>query len=417
MGDSHLSLKRDIFDTLASHLEEPEITVLIGARQVGKTTLLDQLEQDLLCKGIEQEDILRFNMDLEQDIERLSSQTEFLNLLKFNLGEKKKYIFVDEVQRIENAGKFFKGIYDQKLNLKFVLTGSSSLEIRSSVSESLAGRKRLFNIYPFSFREFLKAKDPKLIKIFDLEKEEIPKSIHADVLNLYQEYLVFGGYPKVVLSANVDDKVNELAEIYQSYIDKDIVGLLKVGDRVGFKDMLKVLAHQVGSTINYTSLANDTKLSVPTLHKYLDILNETFVAFPLSPYSTNINTEIKKSKKYYFYDNGMRNYILSNLDFWNQNLDKGALLENEIAKTLRVKIQANQSFHFWRTKSKAEVDFIIDAKNLIPYEVKQKYQFSRSYRSFMDSYKLSYGYLVNLEQAKLYNYDDYKIEAIFPWQI
>lgn len=392
---------------------------MIGSRQVGKTTCLDFIEKRLQEQvGVAQSNILRFNLDIERDFESFESQAKFIDLLKFYIKENEKlYVFVDEVQRIQNAGKFFKGIFDSKLNIKLVLTGSSSLEIRSSINESLAGRKKLFIFYPFRLSEFLEARDSSLLIVLD-STDSAPVREVDKVLSYYYEYLVFGSYPKVALASGLE-KISQLTEIYQSYIDKDIIKLLNIGDSRAFKNLLKALAARIGSQINNSSLANDLNISVQTLQKYLDILEETFVIFSVSPYFKNPNTEIKKAKKYYFYDNGLRNFVLNNLNLWScrDDKDQGALLENSVASFLKQKLKPNHNLYYWRTKSGAEMDFVYESNTLRAYEVKTSYKVSRSMKSFVEHHKPDNIFLVNMEDNKDLSNDDLMLKSIYPWQI
>lgn len=407
------------YDVLSSVCDGEEIVVLIGSRQVGKTTCLDFVERRLIdSEKVLQSNILRFNLDIEKDFENFETQTKFIEFLKFHTKPNQKlFVFVDEVQRIKNAGSFFKGIYDLKLNIKLVLTGSSSLEIRSSVSESLAGRKKLFNFYPFSFYEYIEIRDPSLLIVLD-STNNAPATLVDKVLNYYHEYLVFGSYPKVALVTSMDEKINHLTEIYQSYIDKDIIKLLNIGDSRAFKNLLKALAVRIGSQINNSDLANDLNISVPTLQKYLDILEETFIIFSLSPFFKNPNTEIKKAKKYYFYDNGLRNFVINNLNLWSERNDKdqGALLENATASFLKQRLKPNHNLYYWRTKSDAEVDFVLDSGlALRAYEVKNSYKNTRSIKSFIEHYKPDSFYLVNLLDREREKKKD--LISVYPWQI
>jgi len=413
-----INIERQIFSSLVGHLDSPDVTVLIGPRQVGKTTLLDALQELLLQqKAIKPNKILRFNLDLESDQQNFESQEEFIKLLKLKCSADKLYVFVDEAQKIDEPGRFFKGIFDLKLNLKLVLTGSSALEIRSKIGEALTGRKKIFQIHPFSFEEFLAAKNTELLDYLSLDSKQLPKSQIALLKDYYCEYMVYGGYPKVVKAANHEEKLSELDEIYQSYIDKDVIGLLKVGDALGFRKLLRLLAGQISGLINIGASSSDVELSSQTTTKYLDILEQTYVVFRLSPYYSNPSTELKKSRKYYFYDNGLRNFILNNLDAWHLRSDQGQLFENSVAQTLIRKVQSNEALHYWRSKSKAEVDFVYRTRAIMPYEAKLKYQFTRSYRSFMTNYKLQEGYLVNLEEEQVHDYGDFVIKSILPWYL
>jgi len=193
-------IKRHLFKELVQHLFKKEISLIIGPRQAGKTTLMLLLEKELQKEG---ERTLFLNLDSEQDQQFFSSQQMLIRKIKLEIGIKKGYVFIDEIQRKENAGLFLKGIYDMSLPYKFIVSGSGSLELKEKIHESLVGRKRIFELAPVSFEEFVNFKTDyryqgKIKDYFEIEKEATE--------NFLKEYLNFGGYPRVVLEEEKDEK-------------------------------------------------------------------------------------------------------------------------------------------------------------------------------------------------------------------
>lgn len=414
-------IKREIFPEIIDHLKEKEITVIIGPRQTGKTTLLFQSRDYLIEKeGISPEQIKVFNLDLISDLESVRNQSDFIKFLQEKLTSKKKiFVFIDEAQRIENVGLFLKGIYDLGLPIKFVITGSSSFELKEKVSESLTGRKKIFHLYPFSFSEFLSFQDSLLKKL--LSEKEISSYHQKEILDYFYEFAVYGGYPRVVLEKNKEKKIQILKEIYSSYIERDIVGFLKIKNPLLFSKLVKLLASQVGQLINLVEISNTLRINYRTLENYFNILEKTFILYELKPFFKNTRKELTKMPKLYFIDNGLRNFAISDFSRFSEHRDKGILLENFIFSSL-IKDWLD-SLYFWRTKDKSEVDFILKDYfgNIIPLEVKSGEisipKIPRGLQSFINSYNPKQGFIVNLSTKEEVKFKNTKISFIFPYQL
>src|SRR3989344_957171 len=243
-------IKRAIFSTIEKHLTEPEITVLIGPRQVGKTYLMQLLQDKLKEK---KEKTVFLNLDIEDHKQFFVSQTTLINYLRLQVGATKAYIFIDEIQRKEDVGLFLKGIYDMHLPYKFIVSGSGSLDLKAGIKESMAGRKRLFYIDPISFEEFVNYKteykyEDKLEDFFSIEK--------ARTQNLLEEFMMFGGYPRIITAETGIEKKTEMDEIYTSYIERDITDLLRVEKPDALTKLLKIIASQIGSLVNVAELSS-----------------------------------------------------------------------------------------------------------------------------------------------------------------
>ncbi|MBU3979333.1 ATP-binding protein [Patescibacteria group bacterium] len=389
-------IKRNLFLELKAHLDKKEISLIIGPRQAGKTTLMSLLADDLNKRG---EPTLILNYDIERDREFFGSQEKLLKKIELEIGKKKGYVFLDEIQRKENAGLFLKGLYDMNLPYKFIVSGSGSVELKEKIHESLAGRKRVFELGAVSFDEFVNYRtdykyEDKLSDFFEVEKSRTRLFL--------EEFLNYGGYPKVILEETKEEKIKIIDEIYRSYVEKDIAYLLGVQKTDDFTRLLRLLASQIGNLANVSELSATLGISIPTVKNYLWYLEKTFILEKITPYFKNVRKEITKAPVYYFYDIGMRNYAAG--DFGRISLDDnvGFVFENYVFNALKEKTKrALPSIHFWRTKDGAEVDFIVNSgEAVIPVEAKKQNlkrpEITRSLRSFIAKYNPKKAYVVNL---------------------
>lgn len=386
-------IKRKLLPLIANHLQEKEITLITGPRQAGKTTLMKQLEEDLKKKGEK-----TLFLDLDRDLDRpfFQSQNRLIQKIKYEIGEEKGYVFIDEIQRKENAGLFLKGVYDMNLPYKLIVSGSGSLELKEKVHESLAGRKRIFELSTLEFEEFVgfKTGREELAAFFDL---------HQELARQYlEEYLNFGGYPRVVLEAEISQKQAAIDEIYRSYLERDLSVLLNIQKTESLTQLVRVLASQAGSLVNISELSNTLGLAMQTVKNYLWYLEKTFIIQKVTPYFRNVRKEVTKASTYYFVDLGLKNYAAGQFGNALGASTTGFLFENFVYKTLRAGIYLSPAtIHFWRSKDKAEVDFVINTgQKIIPIEVKyshlRKPEISRSLRSFLQNYKPQKAYIVHL---------------------
>ncbi len=404
-------IKREIKDKVISSLGRKEITIIIGARQVGKTTLLKEVIAGLKQQG---KTVLYFNLDIEEDSRYFRSQQILLDKIRLEAGKGKTYVFIDEIQRKEDAGKFLKGIYDMELPYKFVVTGSGSLELKEKIGESLAGRKYLIEMDPVGFREFVNYKteykyENRLVDLFSTETEKTERWLN--------EYLSFGGYPAVVTADTVLRKHEIMNEIFVSYITKDISFLLGVREPDKFVRLIQLLATQSGKILNYSQLSQDTGMRLETLKTYLWYAEQTFIINIVKPYFTNLKKELTKSPTIYFNDLGMLNFSRGNLA---GTVRDGLLFQNFIYLVLKKRFTTGLSrIHFWRTKDKAEVDFVVHAgTGIVPVEVKfkslKKAVVSRSFRSFITRYRPETGVIVNLDREETLQINGTRVHFV-PW--
>lgn len=228
-----IMIKRRLFSELKDHLSKREISFIVGPRQAGKTTLMLLLKNYLDQKG---EKTLFLNLDIEKDKEFFTSQSGLIKKIELELGREKGVVFIDEIQRKDDAGVFLKGIYDMNLPYKFIVSGSGSVELKAKVYESLTGRKRIFELSTLSFEEFVNFKteykyEDNLTVFFDVER--------AKSYELLNEYLNFGGYPRIVIEDKLVEKQRLINEIYQSYIERDISYLLRIHKTESFSHLVK----------------------------------------------------------------------------------------------------------------------------------------------------------------------------------
>ena len=335
-----------------------KIVVILGARQVGKTTLLKSLQQKL-----KENEVLYLNCDIEE--ERTAANTTSLTALQKLVG-KVNYLFVDEVQRLDNSGLTLKIIYDNFEDLKVVATGSSGFDLKNRLSDALTGRFIDFVLYPLSFAEALST--------LALSQNKVLRKNQAD--GLLEEVLLYGLYPEVYLTSRREDKVSLLERIVRSYLFKDILTFQKVRYSQAIKDLSRALAYQIGAEVNENELASRLKIDRKTVVNYLDLLEQSFVIIRLFPYSKNPRREIGKKYKVYFTDLGIRNMLVGDFNPMRVRDDLGALWENFLIIE-RIKSFASRGelrhYYFWRTYSGAEIDYLekpLTEEGLRAYEIK-----------------------------------------------
>ena len=390
-------IKRKLFTDLVSHLSQEEISIIIGPRQSGKTTVMEMLREHLDKRG---ERTLYLNLDIEWDRPHFDSQLALLRKIELELSKQRGYVFIDEIQRKENAGLFLKGLFDLRLPYKFVVSGSGSLELKEKIHESLIGRKRLFELTTITFDEFIHHKTEyrykeNLAGFLEIERDKAQQ--------LLMEYMNFGGYPRVVLASEQTEKIQIIDEIYRSVLEKDIAYLLKVDKTDAFSALIKVLSSQIGNPISYAELSSTLNISYQTVKRYLWYSQKIFLLDLISPYARNVRKEITKSPVPYFWDLGLRNYALGVFGHLGSPSECGFIFENLAFLLLKEQAKLGTTkVNFWRTRDRAEVDFILESgRKVVPIEVKykslKKEEIPRSLRSFIEKYSPDEAYVINLD--------------------
>lgn len=325
-------------ERLHAAVQSKKVIVMLGARQVGKTTLLKSLFNA-------SDSVLWLNGD-ELDVQNLFASLS-AQRFKAYLGNK-KILVIDEAQRIADIGLRLKLIADSIPGIQIFATGSSSFDLANSVNEPLTGRKRELHLYPLSFKELVE--DSDLLS----EKRMIPHR------------LVFGSYPEVVTSEG--NEIEVLKELSQSYLYKDILTFEKIRHSEKLVKLLQALALQIGSQVSYNELAQTCSMDAKTVEHYITILEQAFIIFRLGTFSRNLRNELKSSRKMYFYDNGIRNAVIANFSQIENRNDAGALWENYLASE-RIKKNAYEGIvenhWFWRTKEQQEIDYLEESNGIL----------------------------------------------------
>jgi len=364
-------IKRALQPIIESRLFKGKIIILYGARQVGKTTLIKNIQNKF-------PDIsLYLNCD-EPDIRALLTDTTSTKL-KSIIGNK-NLILIDEAQRVKNIGLTLKLFADEIKNVQVIATGSSSFELSNIINEPLTGRKYVFTLMPVSIKE--------LVDTFGW----------IETNRLLEDRIIYGMYPEII--SKPDEKKTLLKEITRSYLFKDILSFESIRKPEQIEKLLMLLAAQIGNEVSYNELANTLNMDKDTVSKYIDILEKAFIIFRLNPFSRNLRTEISKMRKIYFYDTGIRNALISNFNLLERRNDKGALWENFlISEKLKLNLidDLDVKQYFWRTSQQQEVDYIEEIEGkLYAYEFtfseKQKKQISKT---FLKNYKPQSEMIVN----------------------
>lgn len=345
--------------------------ILVGPRQAGKTTLAKFVSKTLIQQKCFSQ-LLYLNCDL-LEIRRWITTPLFIKEAMDEFQLHRPIILIDEAQRLENPGLLLKACADLNLDIKMMATGSSQLELKSKVQEFLTGRHLEVLVLPLSYQEIGKIEESELI---------------------------YGCYPAIVTS---HEKAILLRQIYEDYVTKDIIEILKISKPDIMQKLITLIAHSSGQLVNYSRLAADCQVSIGTIQHYLSILKHTYTVEHVRPFVANKRKEVTTNPVFYFIDNGFRNQSLHNLTNLDTRSDVGLLIQNAVfQELLKFKVQHFYDFtiNFWRTLHGAEVDFIIykNENCVIPVEVKYRTfhqpQISRSFRSFVQAYSPRVGFII-----------------------
>ncbi|MGE5343874.1 MAG: ATP-binding protein, partial [Candidatus Omnitrophota bacterium] len=388
--------KRMLFDEVMKWVDSEKIIIIKGARQVGKTTLLLSLKDHLSEAGNQTVYVSADDLMFKKVFE---SSSLFFKYLKFEHNiERNAYVFIDEFQYINDAGIFVKILFDtvkrENLNIRFIVSGSSSLEI-SKNREFLTGRKVEFELFPFSFIEAMASEKRYRVKFniytdfgdmidfYNLYKDDI----EAEMAN----YIRWGGYPEIYLEKDPERKRILFDELISTYIEKDIAGFLHIANVKSFNNLIKVLAGQIGNLVNKSELSGTLGINYKTLGSYLDVLEGTYVFSYVQPYFTNVRKELTQMPKVYIHDTGVYYHYYGDKHLGFETIE-GKVIENFVYNTF--KIQYPNDVYFYRTKEKMEIDFVIKGSGmLLPVEVKfrKRVPVSDMFLRFMDNNNTNQG--------------------------
>lgn len=337
---------RKIYKDLFEHAQTPLVTVLTGMRRTGKTTLIKQLLADLPNKNSIYLDFQR--VDIREIFQVKNYDLIRQRLTSMNLKPENMAVAIDEIQLVPDAPSAIKYLYDT-YNIKFIITGSSSYYLKNLFSESLAGRKKIFELFPLDFGEFLTFKNINF-KAKDYLSSKIDKFEFGQLTGYYNEFIKFGGFPQVVLSQTENEKYDNLNDIFSSYVNIDIKSLADFSDERNLYNLAKLLASRVGSRVEYSKLSSLSGLSRPTVTNYLTFFEKTYLISTVSVFTKNIDREIVKSRKLYFCDTGIANILA--------DLNSGSQFENSLYNQLA----KNNQIQYYALKNGNEIDFILNEK-------------------------------------------------------
>lgn len=353
---------RKIFPKLLAELSNHKILLLIWPRQVGKTTLLKQLQKEVGDKKT-------FFVNLEFADKTKLLDKDPLNIFQLSGIDSKaqQIIFIDEVQYLANPSNFLKLLYDEyHENMKLVVSGSSSFYIDRKFKDSLMWRKKMFELFTLDFEEFLNFREEEKLRDFLFCEKKIPLWYKNRIEELFFEYITYWGYPEVVLTSDTEQKIELLASLSSDYIKKDLYDTHIEGvDK--FFAILRILANQVGELVNMKEIANTLELDVRTVEKYLYIMKKSYSLALVKPFWTNVRAELIKMPKVFFFDLGLRNAFLNDFKMITERIDKGKYFENLVWREFVLKYWVD-TVQYWRDQNKNEIDFIIKRKQA--YEVK-----------------------------------------------
>lgn len=388
-----------------------EAILIYGARQVGKTTIMKILISQLHDEGQPQNSIFYFDLE---DLDFLNIFSQGIDSVKNYINTRtdyrgKIYLFVDEIQYLENASSFIKLIVDNySEKFKLIASGSSVIGIKSKIKQSLVGRVITFEVFGLDFEEFLEFKGKKINfqKISDFRSEK-------ELKELFSEFTIYGFYPRVVQFSKIDDKKYYLKELIQTYIKKDIKDIGKIRNIMKFNNFLRILADQAGNLLNVDSLSVDVGIARETVYDYLMLLENTYIIVLLRPYFKNLRRELVKMPKIYFLDNGILNYLK-----YNDIVEKisGDLFENVVFSEL-LKAFGYEKIKFWRTQAKNEIDFVIEVgKKISIIEVKKSYagENLKDLNYFSNNYPGAAKFVITLDKKTA---SKTNINIIYPWEL
>lgn len=363
-------MDRILQKTLENQLFKGKTILLTGARQTGKTHLVKNL--------VKTYDGGYYNCET-QEVKELLESTSIVSLAK--LVPKSKFLVFDEAQDIHDIGKKLKILYDEIAGLQIIATGSSSFDLLNRASEPLTGRSREYLLYPLSMQEI------------------IDKNGIQNAKGSIPDLLVYGAYPEVYHMESITEKIEALTNISNNYLYRDTLKYEEIKKPLVFKKLLTILALQLGSEVSLNKLSNEVNVSIQTVEKYLDILEKNFIIFSLASLSRNIAKEITKSRKYYFYDLGIRNSIINNLNPMSLRQDAGQLWENFCMverKKYNNYSRLTKNLYFWRTYDQQEIDLIEEyGGTLSTFEFKYNSDKAKFPKIFAETYQGSTFKLIN----------------------
>lgn len=383
-------IERELERKLIPRLDNPKALFILGARQVGKTTLLKRLMEHL---GTGRS--LYFDLEEPASLSLFSSDLDrVLTRLRFDRLDptERTYIFIDEIQYLNDFSKTVKILVDHHSDeFKLVMTGSSSLLIKQQFSESLAGRKEVLILHPLTFGEFCNFKNEgKIARELGTELDPARNpllSMTGKLEALMEEYIVYGGFPEVVLLEKPQLKIELLNEIVSSYLIKDIRHILQIEKLQEFNKLLRVLASSIAKEMNISELSRNVGLHRESVQKYLMALEESFIIGTITPFYSNLDKELRKMPKVYMADTGLRNMLINDFRALESRPDRGELVENGFYLSLVQARELTSKIHYWKTKQGNEIDFVLKSQDgITAFEVK----YGSSNQNYFSTFRRAY---------------------------
>jgi len=391
--------RTDYTDRIAAAFEYVPIVVLIGARQVGKTSLMRLFDKSGYRCSLE---LNGQNAETAELFERFSTIEQYLRA-QMNEGLD-GLLLIDEFQFVHGISTQLKLLTDKYPALRVLCSGSSSLRILQEVEESLAGRVRLIEVLSLSFREYLAFRSEEERRLFDALPTDADAAVLAPLEAAYTDYLVYGGLPRVALAANKDAKAELLNDIYQTYLFNDVRQFAQSEHYAGLSKLLRLLAAQIGNLVNVNELSRECGLPYNVCEDYIGLLCQMYIIKLVEPYFSNKRKVITKMKKVYFCDLGLRNIVYNSFSEPAYRVDNGALFENEILLELWRTKKAAEQVQFYRTQNGTEVDFVVSGPTRrIAVECKYK-RFDKpaniaALKHFAEDEQMDRNYVANINLA------------------
>lgn len=377
-----MELSRNILGHLQKDFDRKEAHILIGPRQVGKTTILKKIAKYCATQKIP---YVYFNLEVPAHAEHFARP---MGTILEGLTAKGQVVFIDEFHYLPNATKLFKAIFDQYPSVRIYASGSSAIAMHKHLKESLAGRRLLYRVFPLSFEEWLPSRSK--VTLPGSWSAVVSKRSQSTLRRLLEEFVVFGGMPGVVHEKTVENKKRLLLDLVETYIQKDIKALLREEDILSFNRLLSLLASQEGGILSEISLSQALNYSLRQVRKDIAILQQMFLLSVIKPFFNNRGRELKQTNRIYFFDTGIRNAILRDFRPLSDRDDKGALWESFVLAEMQKNLGIGQDIYYWRTRRKDEVDFIIVQDRMpVAVEVKSKLMgpdVPQGVRSFLQQY-------------------------------
>jgi len=409
--------RRKIQGPILENLESPEILAILGSRLVGKTTLLKMLQQDIRERYAERKETLSFNLADPDQLTALNRDPKcFKEYCLFSGADPGKdlIVLVDEIQNLQKPSRFLNYVSETLPSIKLIVAGATSFSTRP-FNQRMPEQKKVFHLAPLDFEEFLLFKGRSDLGARKREyhfKHFIDNQSRADAVGiasiqnemrmLFEEFILFGGYPKVILSRSKDEKIKRLRELMEAFELKSANVLFNIANFAAFRSFFKSLAGSTGDLLNVNALSRTLRIGRDTVRRYLAVLEHSFMVKTLRPFHNNHSKELTKKPKFYFSDTGLRNFAIGNFTELRFRPDRDQLFENTIYCELDKNMSRDDHLFFWRTISRNEVDFVTTGQHHLAFEVEAmpnaQLKKSSGFRAFRKIYPDFKQFVVNFEE-------------------